>query len=74
MSDSFAEDSTDDNSVVDKSVVAGGGVAPRQAPAQPPVPPAHRQSCENTHVAGEIKAQFAPAAVADWALAPILEV
>lgn len=56
ISRTFAEDSTDDNNVVDKGVVAGGGVARQQAPAQPPVPLAHWKSCESTHVAGEIKA------------------
>lgn len=70
MSGSFAKDNTND-SVVDKGVAAGGGVARQQAPAQSPVPPVHRQSYQSTHVAGKIKAQFAPAAVAVWALAPI---
>ncbi|KAM0829373.1 hypothetical protein ACQ4PT_066913 [Festuca glaucescens] len=66
--------SEEESCVVDKGVVAGGGVARQQAPAQPPVPLAHRKSSDSADVAGEIKAQLVRAADAVWALAPVLEV
>ncbi|XP_047079845.1 protein ROLLING AND ERECT LEAF 2-like [Lolium rigidum] len=70
--------SEEESCVADKGVVAGGGTARHQAPAQPnavpPVPPAHRKSSGSADVAGEIKAQFVRAAEAVWALAPVLEV
>ncbi|KAK1618762.1 hypothetical protein QYE76_024279 [Lolium multiflorum] len=58
----------------DKGVVAGGGTARHQAPAQPPAAPAHRKSSGSADLAGEIKAQLVRAAEAVWVLAPILEV
>ncbi|CAN6274974.1 unnamed protein product [Urochloa humidicola] len=67
VSSSIAEVDQQDNSVVDKEIIAGGN-APRQ---QAPTP---RGTVHTSHVAGEIKAQFLRAADAVKALSPLLEV
>ncbi|KAL6911806.1 hypothetical protein ACP4OV_000611 [Aristida adscensionis] len=77
VSSSIAEADGGENCVVDKEVVGGVNVArqpaPRQSNAAASVQNA-RSAGECTNVAGEIKAQFARAADAVRALAPVLEV
>ncbi|KAF0934347.1 hypothetical protein E2562_024834 [Oryza meyeriana var. granulata] len=77
VSSSIAEVDGEENPVVDKGVVGGGGMARQQTPAQGNVAasvPTPRRATDGADVAGEIKAQFIRAADAVRALAPILEV
>jgi hypothetical protein len=77
LSSSIAEVDEEENSVVDKEVIAGGNVARHLAPAQrnaAAAAPAPRRAVDTTDVAGEIKAQFVRAADAARALSPALEV
>ncbi|KAL5208712.1 hypothetical protein ABZP36_033147 [Zizania latifolia] len=77
VSSSIAEVDEEENPVVDKGVVSGGGMARQQTPAHGNVAasvPTPRRVAEGEDIAGEIKAQFIRAADAVRELAAILEV
>ncbi|KAG8059930.1 hypothetical protein GUJ93_ZPchr0002g24511 [Zizania palustris] len=77
VSSSIAEADEEENPVVDKGVVSGGGMSRQQTPAHGNVAasvPTPRRVAEGEDIAGDIKAQFIRAADTVRELAAILEV